>query len=111
MALGKKTGGGSRKGKPNKRTSALDRAQAESAEKIAGALGADAFPGGAHDLLVALYKDITRPIELRLDAAKAAIGYERPKLASVNSKVEGSLTLEQLVSAVARRRADGESGE
>lgn len=105
MALGKKTGGGSRKGKPNRRTSALDRAQAESAAKIAGALGADAFEGGAHDLLMSVYKDTTRPIEQRIDAAKAAIGYERPKLASINSKVEGSMTLEHLVLASMAERA------
>lgn len=111
MALGKKTGGGSRKGKPNKRTAALDRAQAEAAEKIAGALGADAFPGGAHDLLMSVYKDTTLPMEQRIDAAKAAIGYERPRLATVNSKVEGSLTLEQLVLGVAERRLDRENGD
>jgi hypothetical protein len=35
-----------------------------------------AFAGDAHDLLMAFYKDTSHRIELRLDAAKAAIGYE-----------------------------------
>ncbi len=73
--------------------------------KIAGVLGDDAFTGGAHDLLMAVYKDTTRPIEQRMDAAKAAIGYERPRLAAVNANVQGGLTLEQLVLGSMAERA------
>jgi hypothetical protein len=43
--------------------------------------------------LTAIYKDAVQPIGLRLDAAKAAIGYERPRLAAVEGKVEGRITL------------------
>lgn len=32
-----------------------------------------------------------------MQAAKAAIGYEKPRLTSVDAKVEGSIDLEELV--------------
>jgi len=83
----------------NKRTVARERAQAETAVKITEALGADAFEGDAHAFLMGVYKDATQPIELRILAARAAIGYEKPRLAAVEGKVEGKLTLEQLVAA------------
>ena len=51
-------------------------------------LGKDAFKGDAHALLVMVYCDPRQPIELRIDAAKAAIGYEKPKLASIDAKVD-----------------------
>jgi hypothetical protein len=76
---------------------------ADTAAKITGALGADAFDGDAHGLLMAIYKDAAQPIELRMDAAKAAIGYEMPRLAAVEGKVEGRMTLEQLVLESMRR--------
>lgn len=41
------------------------------------------FKGDAHALLMTVYKDTTQPLNIRLDAAKAAIGYEVPKLAAV----------------------------
>ena len=99
MARGVKTGGGSREGSPNKRTVARERAVAAAAEKIADALGPNAFEGDAHALLAAIYKDPSRPIELRLDAARAAIAYERPRLAVMNANIRGGMTLslEELV--------------
>jgi len=89
--------GGRRRGVKNKRTAALERAQAETAVKITDALGAQAFPGDARALLMGVYKDQPQPIELRLQAAKAAIGYEKPRLTAVDSKVEGGLGLEELI--------------
>jgi hypothetical protein len=65
--------------------------------KITDALGAQAFSGDAHALLMGVYEDQSQPIELRLQAAKAAIGYEKPRLTAVDSKVEGGLTLEELI--------------
>jgi hypothetical protein len=91
--------GGRQKGTPNKCTVALEAALAEAADKITGALGADAFDGDAHALLMAVYKDAHQPIELRVAAAKAAIGFEKLRLAAIEGKVEGVLTLEQLVRA------------
>jgi hypothetical protein len=43
------------------------------------------FDGDAHAFLQVLYRDETKPVELRLDAAKAAIRYEKPALASVQA--------------------------
>ena len=42
-----------------------------------------AFKGDAHALLMAVYKDTTLPLQTRLDAAKSAIAYEKPRLAAV----------------------------
>lgn len=43
----------------------------------------DAFKGDAHALLMSVYKDTSQKMEVRLDAAKASIPYEKPRLAAV----------------------------
>jgi hypothetical protein len=91
--------GGRKRGTPNKWTVARERAVAGAARKITAALGDDAFQGDAHALLMAVYKDPRQPVQLRLEAARAAIAYEKPRLAAVEAKVEGRMTLEQLVLA------------
>jgi hypothetical protein len=96
--------GGRQRGTKNKRTVAAERAIADAAAKITGALGADAFQGDAHALLMAVYKDTAQPIELRVLAARAAIGYEKPRLASFDAKMDGQITLAMLVSNVEERR-------
>jgi hypothetical protein len=101
---GPKTGGRKR-GTPNKRTVERERAVAAAARKITAALGADAFPGDAHALLMAVYKDPQQPAELRIEAARAAIGYEKPRLAAVEAKVDGRMTLEQLILSSLRHDA------
>ena len=78
--------GGRKAGTPNKRTVALRMATDLAAEKIEAALGDDAFTGDAHALLVSVYKDPRQPIGLRMEAAKAAIGYEKPRLAAIEMK-------------------------
>ena len=98
MAGRPKTGGGKR-GVKNKRTVALEAAEAETAVKITNALGNRAFEGDAHALLAGVYKDKSQPIELRVQAAKAAIGYEKPRLTAVDAKVEGTIDLEDLIHA------------
>lgn len=70
------------KGVANKRTVERVAAMAQTAQAIEAALP-QAFAGDAHSLLVAIYKDETRSIELRIDAAKAAIRYETPALAAI----------------------------
>jgi hypothetical protein len=80
--------GGRQRGTKNKRTVAVERALADTAAKITGTLGAEAFQGDAHALLMAVYKDATQPIELRVLAAKAAIGYEKSRLATVENTGE-----------------------
>jgi hypothetical protein len=90
----KKTpGSGRTAGTPNKRTQALAEAQHHAATVIADALGENAFTGDAHALLVAVYKDLRNPIDLRVDAAKAAIAYEKPRLAS--TELKGGVSLHE----------------
>jgi hypothetical protein len=76
MAHGIKTGG-RQKGTKNRKTVLLEEKGRKTLAKV---LGADAFEGDAHSLLIAIYKDGSMPIGLRLDAAKAA---EKPALAAV----------------------------
>lgn len=49
----------------------------------------NAFKWDAHALLCAVYKDPRFPIGRRIDAAKAAISYEKPSLASVKQELTG----------------------
>jgi hypothetical protein len=63
--------------------------------KITEALGLDAFDGDAHAFLMAIYKDATQPIVSRMDAAKAAIGYEKPRLAAIDGTIDGMASFEE----------------
>jgi hypothetical protein len=86
MPIGRKTGG-RKPGSKNKRTLAMQAQAQETAEKIKEALGTDAaFAGDAHALLMAVYKNEQMPMEMRLDAAKSAVRYEKPALSSVDQK-------------------------
>ena len=96
--------GGRQRGAKNKRTLALEQAQAETSVKIEAALGADAFDGDAHALLTSVYKDPSQPLGLRVDAAKAAIGYEKPRLSSVDGRVESTLSWASIVEEAERER-------
>ena len=49
-----------------------------------------AFHGDAHALLMAVYKDQTQPLQIRIDAAKSAIAYEKPRLAAVEHSGDGN---------------------
>lgn len=81
--------GGRKKGTPNRITVEREAAIERTREQIAEALGPSAFLGDAHALLMAVYQDDKQPLVLRIDAAGKAIGYEKPKLSSVNAKVDG----------------------
>jgi hypothetical protein len=76
--------GGRQKGTPNKRTAAREQAVAEMARAIADVIP-EAFQGNVHAFLMAIYKDPEMPIEMRIDAAKKAIHFEKPALAAVES--------------------------
>ena len=82
---GRKTGG-RKVGSRNKRDLALELQAKQAAEKIAQALGEKAFGGDSHALLMTVYKDPSFPMDMRLDAAKAAIRFEKPPLANVDNK-------------------------
>jgi hypothetical protein len=82
MARGLKTGG-RQKGSRNKKTVLLEEKGQEGLAKV---LGPDAFDGDAHSLLITIYKDASHPVELRLEAAKAAIRFEKPALAALDAR-------------------------
>jgi hypothetical protein len=82
MASGFKTGG-RKKGSKNRKTVLLEE---KGRELLAEVLGANAFEGDAHSFLIAVYKDESHPIELRLEAAKAAIRFEKPALAALDAR-------------------------
>lgn len=64
-------------------------ATVERLKKVATAMASveqalpDAFKGDAHSFLIAVYKNPENPMKDRLAAAVAAIGYEKPKLQSI----------------------------
>lgn len=91
--MGKRTGKpkGRPRGSKNKHTREREAAIASAAAQTAETLGARTFDGDAHAMLMLVYKDLEQPLQLRLDAAKAAIGFEKPKLAAVDNKLSGSV--------------------
>lgn len=82
--------GGRQKGVPNKSTRERQEAM-EAAQAAIAAVNPEAFQGDAHALLMAVYKDPAQEWNLRIDAAKAAIKFEKPALSSVEAKVSHSL--------------------
>jgi hypothetical protein len=82
--MGTKTGRprGRPKGAKNKRTAEREAATKEMAGQIQNVVGG-AFEGDALAYLMSVYKDPSKPENVRIDAAKAAIRYERPALAPV----------------------------
>jgi hypothetical protein len=89
--------GGRQRGTKNRRTLERERALAEASDKIANVLGDNAFDGDSLALMQAIYRDVTQPTPLRLDAAKSAIPFERPRLSSIDAKMTGSVSLAELV--------------
>ncbi len=73
MAAGRKTGGRT-KGTPNKRTLARRLAEAEAMCALP-----EHFQGNSLALLQAVYADTALDLRTRIDAAKAALAYERAK--------------------------------
>lgn len=91
---------------------------AEMAVKLDAALP-NTFKGKAHDLLMAVYKNEDIPLPIRIDAAKAAIGFEVPRLGATNLTVDDKRAAEQFtdaeLEAIARassaRASEAEEGE
>jgi hypothetical protein len=77
-APGQAKTGGRKAGTPNRKTAALKQAVVEAV----GALP-DAFEGDSYAFLATVYKNQALPLGVRLDAAKTAIAYERPRLSNV----------------------------
>jgi hypothetical protein len=89
-----KRGPGRPKGAKSKHTKELAEQVAATATAIESIIPG-AFTGDAHALLMALYKDPRKEITIRLDAAKAAAPYEKPKLASTEIKGDADKPLQQ----------------
>jgi hypothetical protein len=90
--MGERTGNprGRPLGAKNRRTKAVEAATEQAALKIAEAIDG-AFEGDAHALLMTVYKNPLNEMALRIDAAKAAIRYEKPALSSVDSKLDADV--------------------
>jgi hypothetical protein len=86
MAMGRKTGGGSRAGRPNKATAKRE------AEVAASGLT-------PLDYMLAVLRSPERPHAERMAAAVAAAPYVHPRLTSTQASLSGALTLEQLILA------------
>lgn len=74
--------GGRKKGSANKHSAKRKGAIAKAAELVAAALPR-AFKGDAHTYLMAIYKDPRQETAIRIDAAKAALPYEKARLTPV----------------------------
>ena len=85
MRGGARPGAGRKKGSRSKATVERERAVAEMTVKLQEALP-NVFTGNAHQLLMAVYKNEDLPLPTRIDAAKAAISHETPKLGSIEHK-------------------------
>ncbi len=80
---GKREGAGRRAGAASKHTKVRAAKVDEAAAKLEKAIPG-AFKGDSHAFLMAVYKDPANPLDVRIDAAKAAIGYEKPRLQAVD---------------------------
>lgn len=83
--------GGRQKGTPNKRRKAVEEALEEAAIIIGESIP-NRFQGDAHALLLAVYSDPRVKLSTRIDAAKAAAPYEKPRLATVENKTDLSVS-------------------
>jgi hypothetical protein len=80
------------------------------AEDVIRAKNLEPFDGDALAYLVSVYKDMTMAAEMRMQAAQAAAPYERPRLSSIDAKVDQHTTHhtgddpgDALVDAISRR--------
>jgi hypothetical protein len=91
--MGKRTGNprGRPRGAPNKQTVERKAAIATAAKKITDVLGENAFDGDAHAYLMSVYKNVAVDDDTRLKAAAVAIAFEKPKLASIEQKIDADV--------------------
>jgi hypothetical protein len=80
-------------GAKSKRTKATLAKIDEAAEKLAKAIPG-AFTGNAHAFLMAVYKDPANELNIRLDAAKAAVAFEIPRLQATTLKGDADSPLQ-----------------
>lgn len=90
MALGRKTGGGSRKGRRNK----------ASAARVAAIAASGPMP---LNYLLAVMRNAKLPVEVRIDAAKAAAPYVHSKLQTITHKGDENAPMQIVISREAAR--------
>jgi hypothetical protein len=100
MGIGRPKGypktGGRKPGTPNKRTAERKAAVEAAAERV-NELLPNAFQGDAHAFLITVYKDPSVDMHTRIDAARAAIGYEKPRQSSVEmTRSPGAIDFESM---------------
>ena len=88
MARGRKTGG-RRAGVPNKRTAKRRDVLAQVVQEVVQHTPGR-FRGDAHQFLRLVYTDPSIPLDVRLDAAKSAIRFEKPALSASAVTVDNS---------------------
>lgn len=98
MRGGARPGSGRKKGSKN--TSTIKREESlKLAVELVTTMTPNCFEGDSHALLMAVYKNQDLPLATRLDAAKAAICFEKPRLGSTNLSVDDKRTPEQFTDA------------
>jgi hypothetical protein len=62
---------------------------------------------------MSIYKDPLQPVQVRIDAAKAAIGYERPRLAATEhtANAKQPVVFEIVTGIPSRRHRDDDAGD
>src|SRR5215207_200818 len=88
--------GGRKAGTPNRRTREIEAAARQTVEQVTEVLQAadmQPFDGDAHALLVAVYKNPAQEWNIRVDAAKVAIRYEKPALQNMEMKHSGEINV------------------
>jgi hypothetical protein len=61
---------------------------AKDADAVLRGTGTEPFEGDAHALLIWAYKHPELPLALRIDAAKGALPYEKPRLMSIDGRLD-----------------------
>src|SRR5262245_51155781 len=91
IKMGRRTGlpVGRPPGAKNKRTKEREAAIQAAAAHLEGTIDG-AFTGDAHTFLIAVYKDPAIPLHVRVDAAKAAVRYEKPRLNASEHAIKSS---------------------
>jgi hypothetical protein len=89
--------GGRRAGTPNRKTEERQERAKRAAEEMIRMRGdVGIFSGSSHEFLMSLYQDLAMPVELRADAAKAALRYEAPNTETAAYLVITDKDLEQI---------------